>query len=139
MERCHTPLSVWLSAAYLVASQTPGMSAVQFQRQLGLTRYEIAFGILHKLRVGMLRPDKDVAGRKSILGSTTHGSAEGCAAKVGASKRWRPPLSRFATASRARQKDKRKDGRYAGLVRLAIAAAPIRCEALSRMPSCQAR
>ena len=25
-------------AAYLVASQTPGMSAVQFQRQLGLSR-----------------------------------------------------------------------------------------------------
>ena len=36
MERSHTPLSVWFWAAYLVASQTPGMSAVQFQRQLGL-------------------------------------------------------------------------------------------------------
>ena len=46
MERSHTPLSVWFWAAYLVASQTPGMSAVQFQRQLGLTRYETAFGIL---------------------------------------------------------------------------------------------
>jgi predicted RNA-binding Zn-ribbon protein involved in translation (DUF1610 family) len=34
MERSHTPLSVWFWAAYLVASQTPGMSAVQFQRQL---------------------------------------------------------------------------------------------------------
>ena len=43
MERSHTPLSVWFWAAYLVASQTPGMSAVQFQRQLGLTRYETAF------------------------------------------------------------------------------------------------
>ena len=32
MERTHTPLSVWFWAAYLVASQTPGMSAVQFQR-----------------------------------------------------------------------------------------------------------
>ena len=45
MERSHTPLSVWFWAAYLVASQTQGMSAVQFQRQLGLTRYETAFGI----------------------------------------------------------------------------------------------
>ena len=35
MERSHTPLSIWFWAAYLVASQTPGMSAVQFQRQLG--------------------------------------------------------------------------------------------------------
>ena len=33
MERSHTPLNVWFWAAYLVASQTPGMSAVQFQRQ----------------------------------------------------------------------------------------------------------
>ena len=38
MERSHTPLNVWFWAAYLVASQTPGMSAVQFQRQLGLSR-----------------------------------------------------------------------------------------------------
>jgi len=34
MEGTHTPLPVWFWAAYLVASQTPGMSAVQFQRQL---------------------------------------------------------------------------------------------------------
>ena len=55
MERSHTPLSTWFWAAYLVASQTQGMSAVQFQRQLGLTRYETAFQILHKLRAGMVR------------------------------------------------------------------------------------
>ena len=53
MERSHTSsLNVWFCAAYLVASQTPGMSAVQFQRQLGLSRYETAFQILHKLRFG---------------------------------------------------------------------------------------
>lgn len=62
MERSHTPLSVWFWAAYLVASQTPGMSAVLFQRQLGLSRYETAFGILHKLRAGMVRPDQDRIG-----------------------------------------------------------------------------
>ena len=62
MERSRTPLSTWFWAAYLVASQTKGMSAVQFQRQLGLTRYETAFGILHKLRAGMVRPDRDRIG-----------------------------------------------------------------------------
>jgi hypothetical protein len=62
MERTHTPLAVWFWAAYLVASQTPGMSAVQFQRQLGLSRYETAFQILHKLRAGMVRPDQDRIG-----------------------------------------------------------------------------
>ncbi len=38
MGRTHTPLSVWFWTAYLVASQTPDMSAVQFQRQLRLSR-----------------------------------------------------------------------------------------------------
>ena len=62
MERRLTPLTVWFWGAYLVASQTPGMSAVQFQRQLGLSRYETAFQLLHKLRVGMVRPDQDRIG-----------------------------------------------------------------------------
>ena len=64
MERTHTPLSVWFWAAYLVASQTPGISAVELQRQLGLSRYETAFQILHKLRAGMVRPDQDQIGGK---------------------------------------------------------------------------
>jgi hypothetical protein len=42
MERTHTPLSVWFWAAYLAASHTAG-----------LTRYDTAFGILHKLRAAM--------------------------------------------------------------------------------------
>ena len=62
MERSHMPLSTWFWAAYLVASQTPGISAVQFQRQLGLSRYETAF-VLHKLRAGM-RPNQDRIGGK---------------------------------------------------------------------------
>ena len=65
MERSHTPLSTWFWAAYLVASQTPGMSAVQFQRQLGIARYETAFQILHKLRAGMVRPDQDRIGSRA--------------------------------------------------------------------------
>jgi len=52
MHRTHMPLSTWFWAAFLVSSQTPGMSAVQLQRQLGLTRIETAFQILHKLRAG---------------------------------------------------------------------------------------
>ncbi len=49
MERSHTPLSVWFWAAYLVASQTPGMSAVQFSRDLDV-QYKTAFVLAHKLR-----------------------------------------------------------------------------------------
>lgn len=62
MQDTHTPLSIWFWAAYLMASHTAGMSAVQFQRQLGLTRYETAFQIMHKLRAGMVRPDADRIG-----------------------------------------------------------------------------
>lgn len=62
MQSSHTPLSVWFWGAYLMTTQTPGMSALQFQRQLGLSRYETAFTILHKLRAGMVRPDRDTIG-----------------------------------------------------------------------------
>jgi len=62
MQSTHTPLSVWFWGAYLVTTQTPGQSALQFQRQLGLSRYETAFQILHKLRAGMVRPDRDLIG-----------------------------------------------------------------------------
>src|SRR5208337_1928174 len=84
MERSHIPLSTWFWAAYLVSSQTPGISAVQFQRQLGLKRYETAFQILHKLRVAMVRPDRDRIGGdfpvevdETWVGGRTRGEGRG--------------------------------------------------------------
>jgi len=124
MERTHTPLSVWFWAAYLVTSQTPGMSAVQFQRQLGLSRYETAFQILHKLRVGMVRPDQDRIGGKpgehveadeTLVGGSTRGKGRGV-----------HNMTLVAGAIEVRQRkrggslDKRRTGRYAGRVRLAV-------------------
>src|SRR5271154_4108497 len=47
MKSSRMPLSVWFWGAYLVTTQTPGQSALQFQRQLGLSRYETAFQLLH--------------------------------------------------------------------------------------------
>ena len=38
MERTRTPLTTWFWGAYLVSSFTPGLSAMQFQRQLGLSQ-----------------------------------------------------------------------------------------------------
>ncbi len=126
MERSHTPLSTWFWAAYLVANQTPGMSAVQFQRQLGIARYETAFQILHKLRAGMVRPDQDRIGGGSNehvevdetwVGGRTRGEGRGVHHKVlvacGIEVRHRRP----GTAQ-----DKRRDGRYAGRVRHAVVA-----------------
>ena len=124
MERSHTPLSTWFWAAYLMASQTPGMSAVQFQRQLGLSRYETAFGILHKLRAAMVRPERDKIGGKpqehvevdeTWVGGRTRGEGRGVHHKV---------LVSCAVEVRRRKPgtklDNRKDGRYAGRVRLAV-------------------
>lgn len=124
MDHTHTPLTVWFWAAYLVASQTPGMSAVQFQRQLGLSRYETAFQILHKLRVGMVRPDQDRIGGKpgevveadeTYVGGRTRGKGRGVHDMV-----------LVAGAVEVRQRkvgsnlNKRRTGRYAGRVRLAV-------------------
>src|SRR5438309_3385187 len=124
MERTRTPLSIWFWAAYLVASHTPGISAVQFQRQLGLSRYETAYQILHKLRAGMVRPDQDRLGGKpdehvevdeTWVGGRTRGKGGGVHDKL-----------LIAAAVEVRQRepgtalDKRKGGRYAGRVRLAI-------------------
>ena len=108
MERSHMPLSTWFWAAYLVASQTPGMSAVQFQRQLGLTRYETAFGILHKLRAAMVRPDQDriggTAGTRTCRGGRNLCWRKDTRRGLGASttRRWWPLPSKSATGSRAR-------------------------------------
>ena len=124
MERTHTPLSVWFWAAYLVSSQTPGMSALQFQRQLGLPRYETAFQILHKLRVGMVRPDQDQIGGnpadhveadETYVGGRTRGKGRGVHDMV---------LVAGAVEVKQRKHggslNKRRTGRYAGRVRLAV-------------------
>jgi transposase-like protein len=49
----------WFHGAYLVATLTPGISALQFQRQLGLTRYETAFEMLHKIRSALVAPGRE--------------------------------------------------------------------------------
>ena len=84
MHATRTPLQVWFWAAYLVTTQTPGMSALQFQRQLGLHRYETAFQVLHKLRAGMVRPDRDRIGAQwpveldeALVGGKTRGEGRG--------------------------------------------------------------
>lgn len=59
MHRTKQPLTTWFYAAYLVATLTPGISALQLQKQLGIGRYETAFQLLHKLRSGLVDPDRE--------------------------------------------------------------------------------
>jgi len=62
MHRSKSSIHVWFWAAYLVATQTPGISALELKKKLGIKRYETAFQILHKLRDTMLRPGRDKIG-----------------------------------------------------------------------------
>ena len=74
MARSHTPLSVWFWSAYLVSSQTPGMSAVQLRRQLGLSRGST----LHVVGVGNNRIGKDHSSSKVHTGSARPMIADKC-------------------------------------------------------------
>ena len=58
LHKTRTPLHLWFWAAYLTSTATPGISALQLQRQLGLSRYETAWMLLHKLRRAMVAPDR---------------------------------------------------------------------------------
>jgi transposase-like protein len=132
MQDSHTSLLTWFWGAYLVASLTPGMSAVQFQRQLGIGRYETAFQILHKLRSGMVRADADqIGGVNTVeldevwIGGKTRGEGKGTHHKtlvVGCvevchRKGPKPSENPFGEQSKAVP---RRGGRYAGRVRLAV-------------------
>ena len=59
MHGTHQPLRLWFWAAYLVATHHPGISAKQLQRQLGISRHETAWMMLHKLRRAMVAPERE--------------------------------------------------------------------------------
>lgn len=53
------PLRTWFEAIWHVVSQKNGVSARGLQRVLGLSRYETTWNLLQKLRVAMVRPNRD--------------------------------------------------------------------------------
>jgi hypothetical protein len=75
LDRTRLPLPLWFAAAYLVTTHTPGFSALQLQRQLGLARYETAWTMLHKLRRAMIRPERDRLSGTVELDETIDGTA----------------------------------------------------------------
>lgn len=56
MHGSHTPLHKWFWAAYLVTTQTPGISAMVLGRQIDV-HYETAYMMLQRLRAGMGEDD----------------------------------------------------------------------------------
>jgi hypothetical protein len=49
---------MWFWAAYLMTTATPGISATQLARQLGIERHETTWMMLHKLRRAMVNPER---------------------------------------------------------------------------------
>ena len=59
LHKTRTPLHLWFCVAYLVTTATPGISARQLQRQLGIERYQTEWTMLHKLRRAMVNPERE--------------------------------------------------------------------------------
>ncbi len=108
----------------MVAGQTPGMSAVQFQRQPGLSRYETAFQILHKLRMGRVRPDQDRIG--GMPGEVAEAEETCVGWRIRGKGRGVHNMVLVSGAVKVRQRKQagslniRKNGRYADRVRLSL-------------------
>jgi len=118
MHGTKTPLNLWFWAAFMVTTTTPGWSALQLQRKLGLTRYETAFQMLHKLRAGLVRPDQDRIGGdwptevdETLVGGRTRGEGRGVHHKID-----------VVGAVEAREKIEKQGRRsvYAGRLRLQV-------------------
>lgn len=75
LHRTRLPLTVWFWATYLVTTHTPGLSAVQLQRQLGIS-YESAWALLHKLRRAMVNPEREALKDRVEVDETYLGGPE---------------------------------------------------------------
>jgi hypothetical protein len=70
LHRTKQPLVTWFHAAWLVSTLKPGISAVQLQRQLGIHNLDTAWALLHKLRSGMVAPER--AKLTTVCSDPTH-------------------------------------------------------------------
>lgn len=59
MQDTKLPLRTWLTAMWLFATQKDGMSAKSLQENLGINSYRSAWSLLHKLRIAMVRSDRE--------------------------------------------------------------------------------
>ena len=71
LHRSKQTLVTWFHAAWLVATHKSGISAVQFQRQLGLSRLDTAWLMLHKMRAALVVPERSKLSSK--CDDRTHG------------------------------------------------------------------
>jgi hypothetical protein len=99
LHRTRLPLTVWFWASYLVTTHPPGLSAVQLQRQLGLSS-ETAWVLRHKLRRAMVNPEREALKDKVEVDETYLGGPE--AGLKGAANSWRSRSPRMPRRARSR-------------------------------------
>lgn len=58
MHRSRLPIQEWFWATYLVSTMTPGISATQLQRQIGIGSYRTAWFMLKRLRRAMVNDSR---------------------------------------------------------------------------------
>lgn len=58
--RSHIPLRTWFRAAWWLTNQKSGVSALGLQRLMGLGSYRTAWSCLHRLRLAMVRPGREL-------------------------------------------------------------------------------
>ena len=81
LHRTHFPLREWFWAAYLLTTHTPGLSALQLQRQMGCS-YKTAWYLLQRLRRAMVNDDRfTLTGRVEADETLVGGPAEGKAGR----------------------------------------------------------
>lgn len=111
LHRTRQPLTAWFTAAYLMTSLKPGISALQLQHQLGLASFGttwvlLHWVLLHKLRRAMVDPDH--AGSRDSGAGALMVCSRSLRPAAAAARSWRstalPPPERRARAGTARRR-----------------------------------
>ena len=84
-DRTRTPLTTWFEAAWHLTTAKNGMSAQTLSGTLG-TSYRVAWAMLHRYRVAMVRAEReplqgDVEVDETLVGGVDHGGKRGRGAK----------------------------------------------------------
>jgi ISXO2-like transposase domain len=81
-----SPLRLWFAACWYVVNRKNGVSALGLQHVLGLGSYETAWAWLHKFRRAMVRPGRDLLGRRRDRESYVGGVRQGTGGRGAAGK-----------------------------------------------------
>ena len=107
LHRTKVPLTHWFWAAYLMTTDKRGVSALLLQRQLGLSCYETAWMLLHKLRRAMVNVAREPLYGEVEVDETWIGGEQ---AGLRGSRLSDPPWSRNRSGINRVRADPRSEG-----------------------------